>query len=738
MSADGTELGPLDHLLAVSEGKPFQNLSWRLMQLLVKGVHVERRELGEGDRLKVTEAIDVIYVERGGLDPVKDHANQGKAQLSAGSTGTHNKALAGTVELATSYEAREDTVLRVFYRIGEEPSRVRKKRRRAKAGNEAGAERSRWTWLCDRSVVARRALHKNPGDLAEVVLLQSKDLVEYLPALTELLAQAVACGDQSDEPTPVVRLVRFDPGSPTASEWSGSDADHRVELRLVSAATKLAEAINNARAGATYVFVDPYDRAGDIAAIPIKALTTRSRVADSARASGARHAVVEHWRGSTLDKGDLRATLAAVHSLVHVARNFRLDTADEDDDKLNFHAVILDSRTARFEAGGTRDRQQRRNADDPLQTKVDPPEGTDDGFPTTRLHLNLLRLKKAWEQSASLSYVCDVLDEPNVPGTGDRRGYWSARSFFDRWVRDLRFRRVGVALGGGGATGFSHVALIQALREERIPIDLVSGTSFGALVGAYYCSHGLDGLSMLVQQSLLYSGAASLTIFTSALFEHLVNLSIDYRPMWELPIPFYAVATDIETGSMVVFPGPAAANPSVGFAVRASGSLPGFFAPAIAGDARYVDGGAVSIVPVKALIRFGADLVIGSNAFPFRKADGAYRASPLRALLPPPFGKLAERVIAELNPGNRMTDAARSLSLSLTSGMEREKDMASAVYEHKRTDVKYWEFHRAAGVLRAARQDLVTSGTLPAAINAHHLLNSPVDARAFTRRPEGD
>jgi predicted acylesterase/phospholipase RssA len=270
--------------------------------------------------------------------------------------------------------------------------------------------------------------------------------------------------------------------------------------------------------------------------------------------------------------------------------------------------------------------------------------------------------------------------------------------------------------------------LLRQLRERKIPIDLVSGTSFGALVGAYYCAQGVDGLETLVEQAMLYTGVVSLTVFSSALLEHLVNLSIEYRPMWELPIPFYAVATDVEKGEPAIFPGPLAANPSVGFAVRASGALPGVFSPALAGDTRptrYVDGGAVSIVPTAALLQFGADVIIGANAFPFRKNDNTYSRSPLTAFLPPPFNRMARQFLEEMSPGNRMIDAARTLSLTLTTAMQQECDIASAVYEHKRTDVKYWEFHRARRVLADATEDLATSGALPAAINAVRNLNLP-------------
>lgn len=713
MKEQENEENTLERLLAVSSGKPFENLSWRLLKLLVKDIDVERRELGEGDTLKISDKMDVIHVESGTLQG----PNQEKRLFDGGTffwakpkkSPSYEKEYINTcpVDVDAKFNALKPSIVRIF-----------KKPR--KGSSMIGENGSRWAWLCEHSRVARHALKESPGSAAEIVLLVSKDLIEYLPALTELLAQAMALNvDSAPEPLQVT-LLRLDQGEEVeiAREENLFPPSFRiVAVPNFAAMTKaIAEAKHHSNRAA-YVFVDPYDRASDRAAVQVKALTPRGVIPDVDKAKDK-----QGHPGSTLLPSQFKALLAQVDSLVHVARNFRIE--DPDEKRLNFNVVVLDSRTARFEAGGTRDRRQRRNADDPVPAKLEPPEGCDDEAPTTRLHLNLLRLKKAWEQSPSLSHVCDVLDEPNAPSAGDRQGYWKASSFFERWVRDLLFRRVGVALGGGGATGFSHVALIQALREQKIPIDLVSGTSFGALAGAYYCSHGLDGLEMLTEQALLYSGVASLTILTSAFFEHLVNLSIDYRPMWELPIPLYTVATDIESGKAAVFPGPAAANPSVGFAVRASGSLPGFFAPAIAGDARYVDGGAVSIVPVRALIRFGADVVIGSNSFPFRAAEGAYRATPLRGFLPPPFGRLAERLLSELNPGNRMTDAARSLSLSLTDSMVKEITLASAVYEHKRTDVKYWEFHRAGQVLRAAKQDLSSSGALPEAIQAVRLLNT--------------
>ncbi len=838
----------LDRLLAVADGKPsFENLSWRLLRLLIQGTTFSRREFGPGDKLSIGDDLAMMYVESGGFVSLEDEplaagkargAAAGKARDTAAGKARDavapkpRRLRAGETRFIQSpstpawlcevckrasgsdatlpllnwtrsikYEATKDSVVRLFFKKPAPAGRARRESSAASVRDPLCG----WERLLDHSLVARRALlgpkekpttggsGREPTAAAtapgregglgrseptlplstteprgEVVLLSSLDLVEYLPALTELLAQKMARELVEEDPPIEVILVRFDPAAapavaPTEAgkekenekkqvappvdltslaldspEWArctnSITVGSGVEVKVITAysPTDFVATVGGCRArgwprrrehGApdAYVFVDPYDRASELAAVQVTMRTARGRVVseEAGRTGGG-------LPGTSLSRGEFEKLLEPVDSVVNVARNFRVDRPESDvRDKLQFHAVVLDSRTARFESGGTRDRRQRRNADDPVRSPIDPPDRGFQATPTTRLHLNLLRLKKAWEQSPKLDHVCAVLDEPNLPAAGDRRGYWSAESFFDRWVRDLRFRRVGVALGGGGATGFAHVAMLRALREEGIPIDLVSGTSFGALAGAYYCALGLDGLETLMEQALLYTGVASLTMLTSLFFEHLVNLSIDFRPMWELPIPFYAVATDIESGKAAVFPGPAAGNPSVGFAVRASGSLPGFFAPAIAGDARYLDGGAVSLVPVKALINAGADVVIGSNAFPFRRGGNPYSPTPLRGFLPPPFGRLAARLIAEFNPGNRMVDAARSMSLSLTDAMVKETKLASAIYEHKRTDVKYWEFHRAALVFRAALQDLPTSGALPAAVSAYRLINTP-------------
>jgi len=207
--------------------------------------------------------------------------------------------------------------------------------------------------------------------------------------------------------------------------------------------------------------------------------------------------------------------------------------------------------------------------------------------------------------------------------------------------------RIGLVLSGGGARGAAHVGVLQVLEELRIPISVVVGTSMGALVGGTYATGmspqemerqltGIDWNALFVddtsradwpirrkEQSLLPTFDFSvgfndgrLTMPEGALagqkvevfFGNLVRTAAGVRRFDELPIPFRAVATDLEDGSMKVFD--SGALPTV---MRASMSVPGVFAPAQIDDHLYVDGGLVRNLPVDVARRMGVDLVIAVN-----------------------------------------------------------------------------------------------------------------------------
>ncbi len=181
-------------------------------------------------------------------------------------------------------------------------------------------------------------------------------------------------------------------------------------------------------------------------------------------------------------------------------------------------------------------------------------------------------------------------------------------------------KKVGLALGGGAARGLAHIGVLQVLQEKGIPIDMVAGTSIGAIVGALYAG-GIDAgrikrmfldisrkrLNPFIDPSLPRSGFIKGNKLKDFLKS---NMGGDMK-FADLEIPFACVATDIDTGEEVVFhKGP------VLEAVRASISLPAIFTVVRCKNRYLSDGGLVNPVPVSVLRQMGADFVIAVNVIP--------------------------------------------------------------------------------------------------------------------------
>jgi len=170
--------------------------------------------------------------------------------------------------------------------------------------------------------------------------------------------------------------------------------------------------------------------------------------------------------------------------------------------------------------------------------------------------------------------------------------------------------RIGIALGGGAAKGFAHIGVIKMLEANGFKPEVVSGTSAGSVVGAFYAS-GMDAFQM--QQHAVALDEASIrdvTLFNGGLvrgqkLQDYVNRMVGNRAFDKMKKPFAAVSTQLETGQRTVF-----VNGNIGQAVRASCSIPGVFEPVKIGRFYYVDGGVVSPVPVDAARQLGADFVI--------------------------------------------------------------------------------------------------------------------------------
>jgi len=204
--------------------------------------------------------------------------------------------------------------------------------------------------------------------------------------------------------------------------------------------------------------------------------------------------------------------------------------------------------------------------------------------------------------------------------------------------------KVAVVLGAGAAKGFAHVGVLKILESNRIPVNMIVGTSAGSFVGSLYAygfnAFQLQKISFDIQQGDL----ADFTIPDNGFIkgeklEAYVNRMLRNTPMEKLRIPFYAVATDIQSGREMVF-----GTGNTGSAVRASCSIPGVFTPPLIGGRMYVDGGVVSPVAVDTARRLGADVVI---AVDISGDGGAPRPEGTLATIMQSIGIMYERIAAQ-------------------------------------------------------------------------------------------
>lgn len=170
--------------------------------------------------------------------------------------------------------------------------------------------------------------------------------------------------------------------------------------------------------------------------------------------------------------------------------------------------------------------------------------------------------------------------------------------------------KVALVLGGGAVRGFAHVGVIKVLEAHGIQPDLVVGTSAGSVVGVLYAA-GYSGFELqkiafkLEEESVGDWMIPNRGFIKGEALQEYINQAIHKQPLEKLKRPFAAVATDLQSGEMMVFQ-----RGNAGMAVRASSSIPGLFQPVAINGHDYVDGGLVSPVPVNVARLLGADVVI--------------------------------------------------------------------------------------------------------------------------------
>ncbi len=202
--------------------------------------------------------------------------------------------------------------------------------------------------------------------------------------------------------------------------------------------------------------------------------------------------------------------------------------------------------------------------------------------------------------------------------------------------------RIGLALGGGGARGAAHFGVLRVLEKERIPIDMIAGTSMGAIVGGMYAQNpdagaiiarylsflesadyeslGLKNIvpSKSEEPHLLQRFARTIAkrVYISSLgtrpgimkpeiLEDALRALIDRGTVQNTEIPFGAVATDLNSGSTILLK-----EGSLRRAVKRSALIPGFLPPEQDGTRLIADGGVSEPIPVDSVRKMGADVVI--------------------------------------------------------------------------------------------------------------------------------
>jgi len=187
-------------------------------------------------------------------------------------------------------------------------------------------------------------------------------------------------------------------------------------------------------------------------------------------------------------------------------------------------------------------------------------------------------------------------------------------------------KKIGIALSGGAARGFAHLGVLKVLAENGIPIDFIAGTSAGSFAGAAFAS-GLSAAEIVkMSRKISWFRMSGLSFSPKGLLSNaslgaFINEHFPVRKFEDLPIPFAAVACDLETGKEVVLTGAG----DLATAIRASCAIPGVFVPVEVEGRRLIDGGVVSNVPTKAVKKLGAEIVIAVDVL----ASGAtYWGSP--------------------------------------------------------------------------------------------------------------
>ncbi len=319
-----------------------------------------------------------------------------------------------------------------------------------------------------------------------------------------------------------------------------------------------------------------------------------------------------------------------------------------------------------------------------------------------RLRFDLHRLDALWAESQEEAALPPFPARVFAESEAMKETAW-------RWARAVTNRCVGVALSGGGASSYRFVPLLRRLHANNVPIDVVGGVSGGALVGAYYCAHGVDGLDRCLESGWRVQIGALGAVFLAAAFRWMLDPDLGDARVEQCEVRFVPVATFLHGGrplaTHMVMSG------SMGKAVEVSGAAPVMFAPSTYWSSkdpatgapsswwqegrqllslglqrfirqrmtRYSDGGTAILIPARVLKDCGADIV-----FAFNCLAGPSQANPLAMI---PGGEL----LYQATPIGRFADLLVSASYMQQQLSRETGEDADLYFEPHATPIPFFE-----------------------------------------------
>jgi len=275
--------------------------------------------------------------------------------------------------------------------------------------------------------------------------------------------------------------------------------------------------------------------------------------------------------------------------------------------------------------------------------------------------------------------------------------------------------RVGLVLSSGSARGMAHLGVLKVLKRENIPIDMIAGTSIGALIGGIYVSgmsiEEMEKIALDVDWKQLLR-LTDLTRPTTALVngrkvERFINSLVDDKTFDDIKISFAAVAVDAISGKEAIL-----TKGRIVDAIRASISTPVIFSPVKRGNKLLVDGGVINPLPTDVVRKMGADVVIAVNLMTEAPAKNELSYSKENAneeiiteevkkngFPEIVYSRVAASIKKRIKPPTVFQLATRSVDLMQTELSQAKIQFADLVIAPWIDDVSYYDFYKAKKII---------------------------------------